>query len=64
MAVIFLELAILTGLACAAAGILTMPTAVFVVLSYLLVGSIATYLMETPGEAAADHFGRFISSAQ
>ncbi len=62
VAVIFLELAILTGLACAAAGILTMPTAVFVVLSYLLVGSIATYLMDTAGEAATDQFGRIISS--
>ncbi len=60
--VIFLELMILTGLACAAAGVMTMPTSIFVVLSYLLLGSIATFLLDAPGEALSDHFGRLVSS--
>ncbi len=49
--VIFLELVILTGLGCTAAALLSMPTAVFVVISYLLFGSFASYL------TGASYFG-------
>ena len=42
--VIAMELLILSGLACAFGGFLTLPTAVFVVISYLLFGSFAVYM--------------------
>ncbi len=42
--VIALELLILSGLACAFGGFLTLPTAIFVVISYLLFGSFAVYM--------------------
>ena len=59
--VLFLELVILTGLGCAAAAFLTMPTAVFVVISYLLFGSFASYLSETSFfGGAADYVGYYI----
>jgi hypothetical protein len=45
--VLSLQLIILAGLGCAAAAILSMPTAVFVVMSYLLFGSVATYMVDT-----------------
>jgi hypothetical protein len=44
---IFLKLLFLAGLACAAGGILSMPTAVFVVLSYLLIGIFATFVIDS-----------------
>ena len=44
---IFLKLLFLAGLACAAGGILSMPTAVFVVLSYLLLGIFATFVIDS-----------------
>ncbi|MBU8901399.1 MAG: hypothetical protein KOO69_01530 [Victivallales bacterium] len=47
VAVLSLQLIILAGLGCAAAAILSMPTAVFVVMSYLLFGSIATYVVDS-----------------
>lgn len=43
--VLSLQLIILAGLGCAAAAILSMPTAVFVVISYLLFGSVASYMV-------------------
>lgn len=42
----FLKLLFLAGLACAAGGLLSMPTAVFVVLSYLLLGIFATFVID------------------
>ncbi len=42
--VIAMELMILAGLGCAFGGFLTLPTAIFVVVSYLFFGSIAIYL--------------------
>ncbi len=42
--VIFLQLVILAGLACAAASTLSMPTAVFFVISYLMFGSFASFM--------------------
>ena len=47
VAVLSLQLIILAGLGCAAAAVLSMPTAVFVVMSYLLFGSIASYMVDT-----------------
>ena len=47
VAVLSLQLIILAGLGCAAAAILSMPTAVFVVMSYLMFGSVATYMVDT-----------------
>lgn len=44
MLVIFIQLAVLAGLACAAASAMSMPTAVFIVISYLLFGSFATFM--------------------
>ncbi len=59
--VMFLELVILTGLACAAAAFLTMPTAIFVVISYLLFGSFASYMAETSFfGGAADYLGYYV----
>lgn len=57
----FLELVILTGLGCAAAAFLTMPTAIFVVISYLLFGSFASYMAETSFfGGAADYIGYYV----
>ena len=47
VAVLSLQLIILAGLGCAAAAVLSMPTAVFVVISYLLFGSVASYMVDT-----------------
>ena len=59
--VMFLELVILTGLGCAAAAFLTMPTAIFVVISYLLFGSFASYMEETSFfGGTADYIGYYV----
>jgi len=59
--VILLELFILTGLACSAAGFLTMPTAIFVVISYMLFGSFASYMADTSYfGGAADYVGYYV----
>ena len=59
--VMFLELVILTGLACAAAAFLTMPTAIFTVISYMLFGSFASYMAETGvSGGAADYIGYYV----
>ncbi len=60
--VIAIELLILSGLGCAFGGFLSMPTAIFVVISYLLFGSLAAYMTGlTYLEGAADHVGQFIA---
>jgi hypothetical protein len=48
--IIMIRLFILTGLACAAGAVLSMPTAVFMVVSYILLGSFASFLV---GSSAA-----------
>ena len=59
--VIFMQLVILTGLACAAASILSMPTAVFVVVSYLMFGSFATFMAGSSFfGGAADYVGYYV----
>jgi ABC-type multidrug transport system fused ATPase/permease subunit len=58
MIVIFIQLAVLAGLACAAASAMSMPTAVFIVISYLMFGSFATFMAGTSAfGSAADHIG-------
>lgn len=63
--VLSLQLIILAGLGCAAAAVLSMPTAVFVVISYLLFGSVATYMVDTTyfggaGDVIAYWVGRIL----
>jgi ABC-type multidrug transport system fused ATPase/permease subunit len=58
MIVMFIQLAVLAGLACAAASAMSMPTAVFIVISYLMFGSFATFMAGTSAfGSAADHIG-------
>lgn len=60
--IIALELLILSGLGCAFGGILTLPTAIFVAVSYMLFGSIAVYMTSQDYLAgAADHIGQAIA---
>ena len=62
VAVIALELLILCGLGCAFGGILTLPTAIFVAISYMLFGSIAKSMVNQEYLAGiADHFGQWIA---
>ncbi|MBS1369519.1 MAG: hypothetical protein HPZ91_06130 [Lentisphaeria bacterium] len=62
VAIVALELLILCGLGCAFGGILTLPTAIFVAVSYLLFGSIAVYMTNQEYLAgAADHIGQMIA---
>lgn len=59
--VIFLQLVVLAGLACAAASTLSMPTAVFFVISYLMFGSFATFMASSSFfDGTADYIGYFI----
>ncbi len=59
--VMYLELLILTGIGCAAAAFLTMPTAIFVVISYLLFGSFASFMAETSYFGnTADYVGFYV----
>jgi hypothetical protein len=63
--VLSLQLIILAGLGCAAAAVLSMPTAVFVVMSYLMFGSVATYMVDTTyfggaGDVIAYWVGKFL----
>jgi hypothetical protein len=58
VAVIFLELVILTGLGCAFAGVLSLPTAIFMSVAYLFFGSFASYLAES---AADDKMFKLLS---
>lgn len=61
--VIAMQLLLLSGLACAFGGFLTMPTAIFLVVSYLLFGSFSVYLTDQSYfvSGAADHIGQFIA---
>lgn len=64
LVVIALELMILAGLGCAAGGILTLPTALFVVISYLLFGSFASFMAGTSYFGnAADYIGYYVGKA-
>lgn len=54
--VLSLQLMILAGLGCAAAAVLSMPTAVFVVMSYLLFGSVASYMVGNTYMSGAGDF--------
>ncbi len=61
----FLRVAVLAGIACAAGGLLSMPVAVFMVISYVFVGIFASYLigmqeaygLETPVNDSLEAFG-------
>ncbi|MFA7184909.1 MAG: hypothetical protein WC082_08455, partial [Victivallales bacterium] len=60
--VLSLQLMILAGLGCAAAAVLSMPTAVFVVISYLMFGSVATYMAGTTYfSGAGDYIAYWVS---
>ena len=60
--VIAIELLLLSGLACAFGGCMSMPTAIFVVVSYLLFGSFAVFMTGLDYlSGTADHVGVFIS---
>ena len=62
VAIVALELLILCGLGCAFGGILTLPTAIFVAVSYLMFGSFAVYMTNLSYVAGtADHIGQFIA---
>ncbi|MBR2509311.1 MAG: hypothetical protein IKB71_06145 [Lentisphaeria bacterium] len=52
VAVILLELIILTGLGCAFASFLSLPTAIFMSIAYLFFGSFAIYLAESAADEA------------
>lgn len=59
VAVIMLELVILTGLGCAFSSFLSLPTAIFLSVAYLFFGSFATYLAESA--SASDTFIKILS---
>jgi hypothetical protein len=60
--VIFMWVALLTGLGCAAAAILSMPTAIFLVMSYLMFGSVATFMVSSGmGKDVATALGYYVS---
>ncbi|MDR0932617.1 MAG: hypothetical protein LBM70_06300 [Victivallales bacterium] len=62
VAVVALELLILCGLGCAFGGILTLPTAIFVAISYMLFGSVAVYMTSQEYLAGvSDHIGQLIA---
>ncbi len=62
VAVIALALLIFCGLGCTLGGLQTLPTAIFCSVSYLLVGSLALYMVNLSYVAgAADHVGQFIA---
>ena len=63
MLVMMIQLLLLSGLACAFGGFLTMPTAVFVVVSYLLLGSFSTLLTDQSFfvSTAWDHLGQALA---
>ncbi len=60
LAVSALQLIILAGLACAVACVMSMPTAVFLVFSYLLFGIFAQYLVGSGAESASEGITNFI----
>ncbi|OGV35097.1 MAG: hypothetical protein A2020_15545 [Lentisphaerae bacterium GWF2_45_14] len=62
---ILLQLIILTGLACAASSVLSMPTAIFMVVAYLLFGTFSTFLVgagiDVPDLGLTDYFAYYMS---
>lgn len=65
MLAMILQLLLLSGLACAFGGFLTMPTAIFMVVSYLLFGSLSMVLTDSSFyvSTAWDHIGQFLAQA-
>lgn len=63
MLVMSVQLLLLSGLACAFGGFLTMPTAVFMVASYLLFGSFSMILTDTEfyASSAMDKFSQLLA---
>ena len=64
MLVLMIQLSLLSGLACAFGGFLTMPTAVFMVVSYLLFGALAMVLTDESFFTSNiwDHAGKFLAN--
>jgi hypothetical protein len=64
---IMMQLALLAGISCSAASFLSMPTAVFIVVSYMLFGIFASYLVgagvDTPGLGFGDYLAYYVSKA-
>lgn len=62
---ILLQLVVLTALSCAAASMLSMPTAIFMVVSYLLFGTFSTFLVgagiDVPDIGITDYFAYYLS---
>ena len=59
--VIFIQLLIMAGLGCAAASVLSMPTAVFLVISYIIAGSLSILLSGTTYfSGPADYLGSYM----
>lgn len=59
--VVFIQLLIMAGLGCAAASVLSMPTAVFLVISYIIAGSLAVLLSGTTYfSGPADYLGSYM----
>ena len=60
--VLILQILIFTGLGCAAASFLSLPTAIFVVISYLLFGSFASYMLKDAYlSGIGDNIGYWVS---
>ncbi|MCI5778828.1 MAG: hypothetical protein MR051_03280 [Lentisphaeria bacterium] len=61
--VMTIQLLLLSGLACAFGGFLTMPTAVFMAASYLLFGSFSMVLTDSEffADSALDHFSQLLA---
>ena len=62
---ILLQIVVLTALACAASSVLSMPTAIFMVVSYLLFGTFSTFLVgagiDVPDIGITDYFAYYLS---
>ncbi len=62
--VLVLQILLYTGLGCAAASFFSLPTAIFVVLSYLVFGSVATYMADaTFLSGAGDYIAYAVGTA-
>lgn len=61
--VLFLQLVIMAGLGCAAASVLSMPMAIFVVISYVIAGSFSIILSGSSYiSGVADHIGYYMGN--
>ena len=61
--VIGLGIVMLAGLGCAFGGFMSLPTALFVVISYLIFGSLSSYILgQTYINGLGDHMARFIAN--